>query len=55
MPIAIWKPGIVEAGVLPAKAVVLGAEADRTRKSNGEYADVHNMILRFTQARWNKA
>jgi hypothetical protein len=55
VPIAIWKPGIVEAGVLPAKAMVLAAEASRTRKSEGEYADVHNMILRFAHARWNKA
>jgi hypothetical protein len=55
VPIAIWKPGIVEAGVLPAKAVVLAEEAGRTRKSKGEYADVHILILRFPQARWNKA
>jgi hypothetical protein len=47
VPIAIWKPGIVEAGVLPAKAaVVLAEEADRTRKSKYEYADVHILILR---------
>ena len=55
VPLAIGKSEILEAGLLPAKALMLAAKTSRQQETDGDYAHLHILILRVSQAHWNKA
>ena len=52
---AVRKRGVLEAGILPAKALVLGTKAGGADQAEGKQAELHIVILRSKLERENQA